>query len=516
MLTNSSKSKTLTLPDIGEIKIEKNCRNKNIRLKIKPPGIVWVSMPANADFNHAEKLIKEQQEWIKEKLEIARKQEIKKEIIDENTNFRTEKHTLKFHTYSRERFETKIRDNIINIYYYENWDITDDFVQKCIRKSIGMALKIEGREYLTQRLEYWSKKTGLKYNGFTLVDVKSHWGMCMKDNRIKLNVHLIRLPKELIDYIILHELAHIKEKNHSSKFYDFLGTLLPNHRELSKEMKKYSPDKFLTTEKGVLPMKYSENIMKLTELGEPDTENWLNYKDLGITEQDIPELIELLKDKEYGFDSEDDIKCWGQANAWRALGQLRAKEAVIPLTARFDDDKYTDWGHEEIPEVFAMIGKDAIEPLKNYLFDNSKPKMGRITIADGLKCIAQKNPELKDDCIKVLSDYLKQATEDYLDLNGFVVSYLADLKAVNSIDVIRQAYEKGIVSFGVTGDLEDVEVFMGFREKRTTPKPRYNELFHHNGIQYTAQEPVVKDKKVGRNDPCPCGSGKKYKKCCLK
>jgi len=104
------------------------------------------------------KFIKEQQEWIKEKLEIARKQEIKKEIIDENTNFRTEKHYLKFHTHHRECFETKIRDNIINIYYYEGWDITDEFVQKCVRKSIGMALKIEGREYLTQRLEYWSKK----------------------------------------------------------------------------------------------------------------------------------------------------------------------------------------------------------------------------------------------------------------------------------------------------------------------------------------------------------------------
>jgi len=85
-----------------------------------------------------------------------------------------------------------------------------------------MTLKIEGREYLTQRLEYWSKKTGLKYKGLTLVDVKRHWGMCMQDNRIKLNAHLIRLPKELIDYIILHELAHIKEKTTVQNFTIFL------------------------------------------------------------------------------------------------------------------------------------------------------------------------------------------------------------------------------------------------------------------------------------------------------
>jgi preprotein translocase subunit SecA len=196
--------------------------------------------------------------------------------------------------------------------------------------------------------------------------------------------------------------------------------------------------------------------------------------------------------------------------------QLRAKEAVIHLAEHFDLDRFSDWVSEEIPEVFAMIGKDAIKPLRDYLFDSTNPEMARVHVAHSLECIGQKNPELKDDCIKVLSDYLEQATEDYPDLNGFTVSYLADLKAANAIDVIRQAFEKGIVSFGVTGDLEDVEVLMGFREKRTTPKPRYNELFNHNGIKYTVQEPVVKDKKIGRNDPCPCGSGKKYKKCCLK
>ena len=240
------KSKILTLPDIGDIKIEKSRRNKHINLKIKPPGIVLISMPVNADFKQAEKFIKEKKDWIKEHLELVKDKAPRKEFIDESTNFRTEKHTLKFHTHAKECVETRIRNSVINIYYYESWNIADDFVQKCIRKSIGMALKIEGREYLSQRIEYWSKKTELKYKSLTFVDVKSHWGMCMEDNRIKLNVHLIRLPKELIDYIILHELAHIKEKNHSSSFYALLGTLLPNHRELSKEMKKYSPDRLLS------------------------------------------------------------------------------------------------------------------------------------------------------------------------------------------------------------------------------------------------------------------------------
>lgn len=122
------KSKTLNLPDIGEIKIEKSRRNKHINLKVKPPGIVWVSMPVNADFKQAEKFIKDKKDWIKESLENVKDKASKKEIIDENTNYRTDKHTLKFHTCARECVETKIRDNVVNIYYHENWDITDDFV----------------------------------------------------------------------------------------------------------------------------------------------------------------------------------------------------------------------------------------------------------------------------------------------------------------------------------------------------------------------------------------------------
>ena len=116
-------SKTLTLPDIGEVKIEKSRRNKDMRLKIKPPGIISVSMPVNADFKHAEKFVKEQKEWIKEHLENIKAKEIKKEIIDENTNFKTEKHTLKFHTHPKECFETKIRDNIIYDSPEQTWNI---------------------------------------------------------------------------------------------------------------------------------------------------------------------------------------------------------------------------------------------------------------------------------------------------------------------------------------------------------------------------------------------------------
>jgi hypothetical protein len=256
--------------------------------------------------------------------------------------------------------------------------------------------------------------------------------------------------------------------------------------------------------------------MKLAELGEPEIDEWLNYSSLGITEEHIPELIEFFKDENYGFNADDCINCWGQLHAWRALGQLRAKEAVPSLIEHLDNQDYSDWANEELPEVFAMICKDSIGPFRDFLFDDSKAETSRITIAHSLEWIAQENPELKEDCINAFSEFLEQGKEDCPDLNGFIVGYLVDLNAIDKIELVREAFNKGIVSEFILGDIEDVEILFGLREERATPKRKYyHSSFWDSEPDFKIQMPIVKEKKPGRNEPCFCGSGKKYKKCCL-
>ena len=67
-------------------------------------------------------------------------------------------------------------------------------------------------------------------------------GSCSSSNNINLSLHLMRLPSRLIDYVIMHELTHILEKNHSSRFWDKLESFLPGAKNLDQELKNYQPE----------------------------------------------------------------------------------------------------------------------------------------------------------------------------------------------------------------------------------------------------------------------------------
>jgi len=161
-----------------------------------------------------------------------------------------------------------------------------------------------------------------------------------------------------------------------------------------------------------------------------------------------------------------------------------------------------------------MIGCKAIDPLIEFLLDPLNEEYGRATAAESLKRIADENHSVKEDCISGLTKYLINLDKSASDLNGIVISCLLDLNAVNSIDAIRTAFDKGNVDISVAGDLEDVEIKFGLRKRRTTPKPDYD-IPHIKNFSEVFNNYIGKKKKIVRNDPCPCGSGKKYKKCCL-
>ena len=242
-------------------------------------------------------------------------------------------------------------------------------------------------------------------------------------------------------------------------------------------------------------------IAALMELGEPDISlDWQGmYGEMGFTEEHIPFLMEILTWGE-----------WEPVHAWRVLGILRAAEAVEALLILMEEEQEDDWVIEEVPRALAMIGRPALRPLGQSLLQNYYEDDFRGCAGEALGWMAKHYPELRGECLVWLERALTRYKENDRELNGIFLAALMDLEAVESMPIIKQAFQDKAIAFWVCGDLEAVEIDLGLREERSTPQPDWYKDDPMELLQ--AQK---EGGKVGRNSPCPCGSGKKYKKCCI-
>ena len=120
-------------------------------------------------------------------------------------------------------------------------------------------------------------------------------------------------------------------------------------------------------------MKHADHLQALFELGEiHEDEAWLDSPAYGLSEADVPALLELIADRSLHNADYDSNEIWVPHHAWRALGQLGSVRSVEPLLMLLEDCLAEDiWAAEELPVVMGMIGVDAIAPLADYLNDRS-------------------------------------------------------------------------------------------------------------------------------------------------
>jgi len=91
--------------------------------------------------------------------------------------------------------------------------------------------------YLPQRVQYFASIMQLEYKTLKFRKMKSRWGSCSSLQVITLNTQLMKVQKELIDYVVVHELAHLVHMNHSKDFHDLVATYLPHAKTLRKKLK---------------------------------------------------------------------------------------------------------------------------------------------------------------------------------------------------------------------------------------------------------------------------------------
>ncbi len=185
------KKKNIIIPEVGEVMLEESRRAKRMNLSIRPIQGVRVAVPKGISFESAEAFARSKADWIASHL--LQLKAIEAEVI---------------------RKGKQLSPIVVN------------------RK--------KARKILVQRLDVLSQKFGLPYNRVFVRNQKTRWGSCSAKKNINLNVNLLRLPQELMDYAIVHELAHTKELNHSPAFWNFLERLVTDSKKLDQALSQFS------------------------------------------------------------------------------------------------------------------------------------------------------------------------------------------------------------------------------------------------------------------------------------
>jgi hypothetical protein len=218
---------------------------------------------------------------------------------------------------------------------------------------------------------------------------------------------------------------------------------------------------------------YPPPLDRLLTLGEPErNKDWADYSELGIGPDHRAELLRMAGDPQFDAMPPESPAVWAPVHAWRALGQLRAAEVLDPLLARLArvtdenwDETWDDTLARDFSRIAALIGPGILPRLSAFLADRERDHSARGIAAEAIKEIGLAHPETRIECVAILTGELEQAHQNDDGLNGFLISYLLDLKAAESGPVIESAFRRGLVDETVAGDWAWIRYQLGLGPK---------------------------------------------------
>ncbi len=231
--------KIIYINEVGNVLFKQSSRARHLNISVRPFLGARVSVPVGMSLSSAMRVVTDKKLWLKQHLDKMKKYERQQTLFDENSGYCTKNHKLYLKKINRNGISVRLSKGRINVAYPIELDSSSDDVQRAIRKGIERALKIEAWKYLPDKVKKLANEFGFKYNKLALKNIKSRWGSCSGKNNINLSIHLMRLPENLIDYVILHELAHTIHHNHSVRFWKLLNEVNNGAKILDKELSNY-------------------------------------------------------------------------------------------------------------------------------------------------------------------------------------------------------------------------------------------------------------------------------------
>ncbi len=200
-------------------------RRKTISLRIKEGREIVIQAPYKTSRREIEEFLKEKEAWVVKKLAEGKEQakELQKAFAPgEKFLYLGEWYPLEIDESEHKALPLKLS--------FGNFILHRDRVEEA-RDLFVEWYKREAKEKIEGRIRYYSDRFHLSPKGTKITSAKSRWGSCSRDNRLSFSWRIIMAPLTIIDYVLVHELVHIREKNHSKKFWTSLETILPDYRE---------------------------------------------------------------------------------------------------------------------------------------------------------------------------------------------------------------------------------------------------------------------------------------------
>ncbi len=226
---------TIQDEEFGTITVRRSAKASHVRIRVAPNGTLRASLPLYAPLFVVKRLIKTSRAELQKMI-----QEHQGETQYESGMQLGKSHSLVVR-YGKSSISATRHGQQIVLTLPDDKEPNDHDVIKILRPVIIQALRLEAKSYLPKRLAYLARTYGVSYDSVRFSHASGRWGSCSSNGTISLNIALMKLPFELIDYVLIHELSHTIQMNHSDEFWQLVSVGDPAYKIHRRDLKKQTP-----------------------------------------------------------------------------------------------------------------------------------------------------------------------------------------------------------------------------------------------------------------------------------
>jgi len=227
---------TMKDDEFGTITIRRSAKATNISLRVAPDGTLRASLPLYAPLFLVKRLLKSSRQEIRSLIEKAKPTTTYTDGMSVGKS-----HTVIVRHTTESAAGVTTHGQHIVVTLPSGITLDDPRVSEMIHAAILKALRREAKSYLPKRLAWLAAQQGLEYQKVRFSHASSRWGSCSSTGTISLNIALMKLPFELIDYVIMHELAHTVYMNHGTEFWELVSRSDPSYKQHRTALKNETP-----------------------------------------------------------------------------------------------------------------------------------------------------------------------------------------------------------------------------------------------------------------------------------